>query len=41
LISAGDGRDAIRLARQHVPDVVMDLSMPRLDGAVDILAAKI
>jgi len=31
---AGDGREAIRLARQHAPDaVVMDLSMPRLDGA--------
>jgi len=31
---ANDGRDAIRLSRQHVPDVVvMDLSMPHLDGA--------
>ena len=31
---AGDGREAIRLARQHAPNaVVMDLSMPRLDGA--------
>jgi DNA-binding NarL/FixJ family response regulator len=31
---AGDGREAIRLARQHAPGaVVMDLSMPLLDGA--------
>ena len=41
---AGDGREAIRLARQHAPDaVVMDLSMPRLDGAAaarEILAVR-
>jgi DNA-binding NarL/FixJ family response regulator len=31
---AGDGRDAVRLARAHGPDVVvMDLAMPALDGA--------
>ena len=41
---ADDGREAIRLARQHAPDaVVMDLSMPRLDGAAaarEILTAR-
>jgi DNA-binding NarL/FixJ family response regulator len=31
--SAGDGEEAVALARQHGPDVVlMDLSMPGLDG---------
>lgn len=30
---AGDGREAIRLAREHVPDIVlMDIRMPVLDG---------
>lgn len=30
---AGDGREALDLARQHQPDVVlMDLAMPQLDG---------
>ncbi|HYX64451.1 MAG TPA: response regulator transcription factor, partial [Burkholderiales bacterium] len=31
---AGDGREAVRLAREAGPDVVlMDLSMPELNGA--------
>ncbi|HEX2315569.1 MAG TPA: response regulator transcription factor [Thermomonospora sp.] len=30
---AGDGRDAVRLAAEHVPDVIlMDLRMPGVDG---------
>ena len=41
---AGDGREAIRLARAHGPDVVvMDLAMPGLGGAAatrEIIAAR-
>ncbi|MFF9014665.1 response regulator [Streptomyces sp. NPDC014870] len=30
---AGDGREAVELARRHLPDVVLlDIRMPRLDG---------
>ena len=30
---AGDGVEAVELARQHLPDVVlMDIRMPRMDG---------
>lgn len=33
LITAGDGEEGIRLAREHLPDIVlMDLSLPVLDG---------
>jgi DNA-binding NarL/FixJ family response regulator len=33
LAIAGDGLEAVRLARQHSPDVaVLDVKMPRLDG---------
>ena|SRR5580658_4843880 len=36
---AGDGAEAIRLIKQHVPDVVLlDLRMPLLDG-LDVIAA--
>jgi two-component system cell cycle response regulator DivK len=32
-LGAKDGREAVELARQHVPDLIMmDLSMPVLDG---------
>jgi DNA-binding NarL/FixJ family response regulator len=41
---AGDGREAIRLARAHGPDaIIMDLAMPALDGAAatrEILAVR-
>jgi DNA-binding NarL/FixJ family response regulator len=31
--TAGDGRQAVKLAREHAPDVVlMDISMPVMDG---------
>jgi two-component system NarL family response regulator len=36
---AGDGAEAIRLIKEHVPDVVMlDLRMPLMDG-LDVIAA--
>ena len=34
LMTADDGHGALDLARQQQPDlIIMDLSMPRLDGA--------
>jgi len=31
--SAADGRDAVRLVREHAPEVVlMDVRMPKMDG---------
>ncbi len=36
---AGDGAEAIRLIKEHLPDVVLlDLRMPRMDG-LDVIAA--
>lgn len=33
VIEAGDGEEAIQLARQHLPDVaVIDVQLPKLDG---------
>lgn len=40
---AGDGEEAVELAREHRPDlVIMDVKMPRLDGiaAASIVAAE-
>jgi AmiR/NasT family two-component response regulator len=40
---AGDGEEAVELAREHKPDlVIMDVKMPRLDGitAASIVAAE-
>jgi AmiR/NasT family two-component response regulator len=40
---AGDGEEAVELAREHQPDlVIMDVKMPRLDGiaAASIVAAE-
>jgi len=40
---AGDGEEAVELAREHAPDlVIMDVKMPRLDGiaAASIVAAE-
>lgn len=38
---AGDGREAIRFARQLKPDVViLDLSMPRMDGLTALAGIK-
>jgi DNA-binding NarL/FixJ family response regulator len=35
---AGDGRQAVELARDLDPDVLIDLSMPRMDGFAAIAA---
>lgn len=33
VVTAGDGEEGIRLAKEHLPDLVlMDLSLPVLDG---------
>jgi len=35
LAEASDGAEAVQLAREHAPDIVlMDILMPRLDGIV-------
>lgn len=41
VIEAGDGEEALSLAREHKPDaVVTDLQMPRMTGLEFALAAK-
>ena len=41
VIEAGDGEEALSLAREHKPDaIVTDLQMPRMTGLEFALAAK-
>jgi len=41
MIAAADGREALRCARQHRPDLIlMDLDMPVMDGLAAMRALK-